>query len=385
MDATWYEHFFHGIAVDVWRKAVTPGQTRSEVDCLTRVLSLPPASRVLDVPCGFGRHSLELAARGFHVSGVDFSPDMLEEARRNALDAGLTIEWRRADMRDLPWDAEFDAAFCFGNSFGYLDVEGTRAFVGSVVRTLKRGGRFALDSGMAAECILPGLREREWARVDDILFLEENRYIVEHGCLETTYTFVRDGATHTRTGLHWVFTVSEILRLLRHGEKPVIAAVNGAALGGGLGLVAAADIAIAADSAQMSFSEVRIGAIPAMISVVVLPKLGPHQTMRLFLTGERFDAKRAQDYGLLHRVVPAAELATAVEAEVLAIAQGGPNAVREAKQLIRRVEELPEDEAFAFAERKIAELFASEEAAEGMKAFAERRPPRWAPRSEAKA
>jgi methylglutaconyl-CoA hydratase len=172
----------------------------------------------------------------------------------------------------------------------------------------------------------------------------------------------------------------EILRLVRHGEKPVIAAVNGHAFGGGLGLVAAADIAIAAEGAQMSFSEVRIGAVPAMISVVVLPKLGPHQTMRLFLTGERFDARRAEGYGLVHRVVPAGELERAVEADVHAIAQGGPNAVREAKQLIRTVERLPEDEAFAFAEKKIAELFASEEAAEGMRAFAEKRPPRWAPR-----
>lgn len=173
----------------------------------------------------------------------------------------------------------------------------------------------------------------------------------------------------------------EILRLLRHGEKPVIAAVNGAAFGGGLGLVAAADIAIAADTAQMSFSEVRIGAIPAVISVVVLPKLGPHQTMRLFLTGERFDARRAEQYGLVHRVVPAGELEQAVDAEVHAIAQGGPIAVGEAKRLIRTVERLPEDEAFAFAEKKIAELFASEEAKEGMRAFAEKRPPRWAPPS----
>jgi methylglutaconyl-CoA hydratase len=174
----------------------------------------------------------------------------------------------------------------------------------------------------------------------------------------------------------------EILRLVRHGEKPVIAAVNGHAFGGGLGLVAAADIAIGADSALMSFSEVRIGAVPAMISVVVLPKVGPHQTMRLFLTGERFDARKAQGYGLLHQVVPAAELERAVDAEVHAIAQGGPNAVREAKQLIRTVERLPEDEAFAFAEKKIAELFASDEAREGMRAFAEKRPPSWVPKQD---
>lgn len=169
----------------------------------------------------------------------------------------------------------------------------------------------------------------------------------------------------------------DILKTIRHGPKPVIVAANGHAFGGGVGLVAAADIAIAADSAVFSFSEVRIGAIPAMISVVVLPKLGEHQTMRLFLTGERFDAEHALVYGLLHRVVNPDDLTAVVQQEIDAIAKGGPIAVREAKQLVRTVARLPEDEAFAFAEKKIAAIFASEEAAEGMAAFAEKRPPKW--------
>lgn len=169
----------------------------------------------------------------------------------------------------------------------------------------------------------------------------------------------------------------DILKQMRHGPKPVLVAVNGHAFGGGVGLVAAADIAIAVDTAVFSFSEVRIGAIPAMISVVVLPKLGEHQTMRLFLTGERFGAAAARDYGLLHRVVAPSELEAAVQEEIVAIAKGGPIAIREAKQLVRTVARLPEDDAFAFAERKIAAIFASEEAAEGMAAFAEKRPPRW--------
>lgn len=169
----------------------------------------------------------------------------------------------------------------------------------------------------------------------------------------------------------------EILRLMRHGPKPVIVAANGHAFGGGLGLVAAGDIAIAAEGARFSFSEVRLGLIPAMISVVVLPKLGEHQTMRLFLTGERFGAEQALDYGLLHGVVAPAELEAAVEAEIESIAKGGPIAVAEAKRLVRKVAQLPEDEAFDFAARKIAELFASEEAAEGMAAFVQKRPPRW--------
>jgi methylglutaconyl-CoA hydratase len=170
----------------------------------------------------------------------------------------------------------------------------------------------------------------------------------------------------------------EILRTMWDGPKPVIVAANGHAFGGGLGLVAAADIAIAADSAVFSFSEVRVGVIPAMISVVVLPKLGVHQTMRLFLTGSRFGAQEALGYGLLHRVVAAGGLVAATEEEIDAIAQGGPNAVAEAKRLVRTVSRLPMDEAFAYAEARIAELFASAEAAEGMAAFAAKRKPSWA-------
>jgi methylglutaconyl-CoA hydratase len=170
----------------------------------------------------------------------------------------------------------------------------------------------------------------------------------------------------------------EILRAMWDGPKPVIVAANGHAFGGGVGLIAAADIALAVDSAVLSFSEVRVGVIPAMISVVVLPKLGVHQAMRLFLTGARFTAAEAAGYGLVHRVVAPADLASAVQAEVDAIALGGPNAVAEAKRLIRTVSRVSMDEGFAYAEAKIAELFASPEAAEGMMAFATKRKPSWA-------
>jgi methylglutaconyl-CoA hydratase len=171
----------------------------------------------------------------------------------------------------------------------------------------------------------------------------------------------------------------DILKLMYDGPKPVIAAVNGHAFGGGLGLVAAADIAIAVEGATFSFSEVRIGVIPAMISVVVLPKVGVNQTMRLFLTGARFDAAAAVGYGLVHRVVAADGLAlpAAVQDETDAIALGGPIAVAEAKRLVRTVARLPMDDAFAYAEEKIAALFASPEAAEGMMAFVTKRKPSW--------
>jgi methylglutaconyl-CoA hydratase len=168
-----------------------------------------------------------------------------------------------------------------------------------------------------------------------------------------------------------------VLKLLWRGPKPVIAGVNGSAFGGGVGLAAACDIAVGVAGARFAFSEVRVGLVPATISVVVVRKLGVHHTRRLFLTGERFDADAARDYGLLHRVVPEAELAAALQAEVDAVCLGGPIAIREAKALVHTVAGLPLDEGFAHAERLIGRLFASEEGDEGRAAFAERRPPRW--------
>lgn len=169
-----------------------------------------------------------------------------------------------------------------------------------------------------------------------------------------------------------------IMKTIWESPKPVIACVNGPAFGGGVGLVAACDLAIASDAAKFSFSEVRVGVIPAMISVVVLPKLGIQNTMWLFLTGERFDAKRAAELGLIHRAVAAAELEAAVDQVNEMIRLGGPNAIREAKQLIRRVPGMSMDDAFVYTQQIIGRLFSSPEAAEGMMAFVQKRKPSWA-------
>lgn len=169
-----------------------------------------------------------------------------------------------------------------------------------------------------------------------------------------------------------------LLKRIWSSPKPVLGRINGHAFGGGVGLAAACDLTVAADTAQLSFSEVRIGVVPAMISVVVLPKLGIQNAMWLFLTGERFGAARAVELGLIHRAVPAAELDAAVDEVVDMVRQGGPNAVGAAKRLVREIPQMGMDEAFRHTAEMIAGLFASEEAAEGMRAFAEKRRPRWA-------
>ena len=127
----------------------------------------------------------------------------------------------------------------------------------------------------------------------------------------------------------------DLLQAILDSPKPVIAAVNGAAFAGGLGLVAAADIAITVEHAVYSFSEVRIGVIPAVISVVCVPKLGKHHATRLFLTGERFTGSEAVDFGLVHHAVAEENLADKVRQQIDMIRLGGPLAVQESKRLIR--------------------------------------------------
>lgn len=173
-------------------------------------------------------------------------------------------------------------------------------------------------------------------------------------------------------------SLPDVLKAMIYCAKPVIAAVNGPAFAGGIGLVAAADIVITAAEAQFSFSEVRIGAIPAVISVVCVPKLGAHQAARLFLTGERFDGARAVELGLAHRAVPLDALRSAVDEEIAAIALGGPEAVSECKRLVRRsAEPRPLDESFDEMQAWSRRIFASDEAAEGIAAFREKRRPDW--------
>ena len=192
--ADWYRTFFRGLALDLWRAVVPPELTRAEADYLVRELGLRAGARVLDVPCGDGRHALELAARGLRVTGVDLSPGQISAARERGAQAGAAVEWRLADMRDLPWSAAFDGACCMGNSFGYIEPAACEDFLRAVARALRPGARFVLDTGMVAEALLPRLVAHEEVQVGDILFVQDNRYVPAARCIETVYTMTRRGS-----------------------------------------------------------------------------------------------------------------------------------------------------------------------------------------------
>ncbi|HEY7863309.1 MAG TPA: enoyl-CoA hydratase-related protein [Thermoanaerobaculia bacterium] len=171
--------------------------------------------------------------------------------------------------------------------------------------------------------------------------------------------------------------MARMMRAIDACPRPVVALVHGAAIGGGVGLTAAADIAIAAEGTVFSLAEVKLGIIPAVISPYVLRAIGPRQARDLFLTGERFDARDAHRLGLVHAVVPAGELEEAGRRKVASLLSSGPQAVEAAKRLIDQVAYMTPEEAMPATVRAISERRASDEAREGLSAFLEKRKPPW--------
>jgi methylglutaconyl-CoA hydratase len=159
--------------------------------------------------------------------------------------------------------------------------------------------------------------------------------------------------------------------------KPVVARVRGGAIGGGAGLVAAADVAVAEEGARFAFSEVRLGIAPVTIAPFVVRKIGYSQARALFLTGERFGADLAREIGLVHEVVPEEELDATVERVAAQLLQGGPAAQAAIKEALRQVEATEPVEALGIMTQLIAELRVGEEGQEGLGAFLEKREPFW--------
>ena len=172
--------------------------------------------------------------------------------------------------------------------------------------------------------------------------------------------------------------LAAMLHALSECPKPTLALVQGAALGGGVGLVAACDIALAADDATFCLSEVKLGLVPATIGPYVVAAVGERAARRYALTAERFGAAEAKRIGLVHEVVPAAELTSAAEAMLAALAGNGPMALAATKDLIRNLAGRPIDtDVMADTARRIADARASDEGREGIAAFLEKRKPNW--------
>ena len=161
-DDAWWGGYFDEVFVEIYRDFLTPERTEREIEGLREMVSLPPDARVLDVACGWGRHSIALARAGFAVTGLDLSETLLKRARRRAEAAGVGVEWVRGDMRELPWTDRFDAVLSLYSSLGYFlsDEEDLRV-LRAARNALRPGGFFVLET-MHRDHAVGGYAERDW-------------------------------------------------------------------------------------------------------------------------------------------------------------------------------------------------------------------------------
>jgi len=214
MKTDWYLDYFQGIVVDLWQQAMSLEQTQREAEFVRDLLQLPPAGRVLDVPCGFGRHSVELAERGFRVTGVDVSADCLARARKLAVERSVVVHWAQCEMRQLPVSEPFDGAICLGNSLGYIDHDGTEIFLTRLAGALRPGARLVLESGAIAESLLPNLKPQAEYAFGGIVVIDERDYDPARSCMQSTNTITVDGKTSVHRDWQFVFTLAEVHRML---------------------------------------------------------------------------------------------------------------------------------------------------------------------------
>jgi methylglutaconyl-CoA hydratase len=173
--------------------------------------------------------------------------------------------------------------------------------------------------------------------------------------------------------------LADLFFTIYQSPKPVVARVHGAAMGGGAGIVAASDIAVAALGTQFGFPEVRLGLIPSVVSPYVIGKIGESATRELYLTGEKFEAVRALEIGLIRAAVPEEDLDRTIQRRVDELLQSGPRAVGEAKALIREVAYRRPEDVQRYTVERVADIRVSSEGQEGMRAFLEKRKPSWCP------
>lgn len=222
----WYRRHYDEAYLRVYAPKLTPEGTALEADRIVALLTLAPGASVLDVACGQGRHSIALAARGFRVTGLDLSPYLLARAREEAGRARVDVRWVEADMREIPFQDEFDAAISVFTSFGYLEDEAQDARVlASIARALRPGGRFLLEA-MHRENLLTRLETRgEERRADGTLVTHERNFDTATSRLEDhAIVLAPSGERWERTTSIRLYTVDELRRMFASAGLRVDAA-----------------------------------------------------------------------------------------------------------------------------------------------------------------
>lgn len=210
----WWQKYFDEHYLKVYKDLER--ETSREVESILKMMDLKPKAKLLDLCCGYGRHSMEFAQRGLKVTGYDLSDFFIEKAKKDSADLGLSIEFVKGDMRRLPFEQQFDAVVNIFTSFGFFDRESDDFKVTKgVSRALKKGGLFLLDL-KNREHLIRNFQRKRWKQEEDFVLLEDNFFDLFTSRWETTRTLLfGNGRKKEYSFSLRMYTFTEILNLLK--------------------------------------------------------------------------------------------------------------------------------------------------------------------------
>lgn len=221
MNATLQTHenlnsvLFQSFYKDVWRKLIPPGLTEAEADFIADVATLSSDSQVLDIMCGYGRHSIALAKKGIRVTAVDNLEDYIQEINQVAKRDNLPIDAHIADVGFEKFKEIYDAVICMGNCFSSFDRPRALNVLQNLSESVKPGGVFIINSWMIAEIAIKHFEAKTWLNVDEFKYLLDNQYLFSPTRIETDHILVRDdNQVQVLKGVDYIFTFAELETML---------------------------------------------------------------------------------------------------------------------------------------------------------------------------
>lgn len=204
-------NFFDGMYKEVWRTIIPTGLTEAECDFIMEQAQLASGDKVLDIMCGYGRHTLELARRNCNVTAVDNLPDYIEEIRNISLSENLSVSAIESDTIQMNVDNVYDCVICMGNSFAFFDRKDALALLKKISSLLKKEGVLIINSWMIAEIAIRYFKEYDWHYSGDYKCILENKFLFHPSRIETEQTIISaNGQIEIVKGVDYIFTLNEL-------------------------------------------------------------------------------------------------------------------------------------------------------------------------------
>jgi len=207
--------FFDGYYKEIWRHVFPEKTTLAEIDFIINHFKLDPGKHILDVMCGYGRHSIELARRGLSVTAVDNLVDYIDEIKNIATAENLKIECICADALEMQVNTQFDAALCMGNSLQFFNENDVLQLLSKISDHLTPAGKLFINTWSISEIAIKNFKDKSWSRFGELLFLTESKLLFHPTRIEIdSITITSGGQREMKTGIDFIYSISEMERML---------------------------------------------------------------------------------------------------------------------------------------------------------------------------